>query len=45
MRLGLGIGLDIARKIGGAITPVITWLWGTAVTKNWGTSSGKNWGS
>jgi len=23
----------------------ISWIWGTATTKNWGASSGKNWGS
>ena len=32
------------QKAAGSI-PVISWIWGTATTKNWGTSSSKNWGS
>jgi hypothetical protein len=31
-------------KAAGSI-PVISWIWGTATTKNWGSSSSKTWGS
>jgi hypothetical protein len=41
IKYGRPIILAVAKN--GAIA--ISWIWGTATTKNWGASSGKNWGS